>query len=143
MLKTDNDSLKERIKELELNQTWLMRKNDEANNSSKLLHESLKQLYYYLEIMPFPFAILDLPFLKYEFVNNSYLNLVNRDKREVIGRKDDQIFAPEISIELARRIGETISQSEPVDLILFGRRGKQYLITNENGEPKHIMRVFN
>jgi len=141
--KLEGDNLKERVKELELNQTWLMKKGDESNNNNKLLHESLRQLYHYLEILPFPMAILDLPNLKYEFINKSYLAMIGRDKKEVLSRKDEQVFSEELASELAHRVAESITGGLAVPVTIHGYKGKQYMIKNEKGQPQHIMRIFN
>jgi len=142
MLKTENDNFKERIKELELNQSWFMKKLEESNANNKLLHSSLRQIYGYLEMIPLAIAILELPNMKYEFVNKHFLNLIKSDKKDVLSKKDEQIFPKETVFNLSRSNSELLTSFRSVSINIMEHEGKQFLIKNENNEPKHILRII-
>lgn len=139
--KNENDSLNERVKELELNQNWLMKKNEETIANNKLLHESLRQIYFYLEILPFPMAVLEIPSGKYQFVNNEYLKLIKLEKRAVLNKIDEQIFPDSLAAELTSRTAESLRTKKNITFLFLGNSCKQFLI--ENNDSKHILRIFN
>ncbi len=139
-LKSENDNLVERVKELELNQQWLMKKNDESQNNTKLLHESLRQIYFYLELMPFPMSILEIPSGKYQFINNSFLKLVKLEKNAVLSKIDDQIFPDNISDLLTAKTAETINTQQMITFPFLDTICKQYLI--KHNDSSYILRIY-
>lgn len=139
--KNENDGLNERVKELEINQNWLMKKNDEAQNNSKLLHESLRQIYFYLELLPFPMAVLEIPSGKYQFVNNNFLKLVKLDKKAILSKIDDQIFPDEISALLVAKTAESMNTGGMIAFPFMESLCKQYII--KNNDSSHLLRIFN
>ncbi len=139
--KSENDGLNERVKELELNQNWLMKKNDESTNNTKLLHESLRQIYFYLELLPFPMAIIELPSGKYQFVNNEFLKLVKLEKISVLSKIDDQIFPDTIAAQLVSKTAESINTGKTLSFEFMGSKCKQYIVKINNSN--HLLRIFN
>ncbi|HRP02036.1 MAG TPA: hypothetical protein PLE30_05235 [Candidatus Kapabacteria bacterium] len=140
-LKGELDNTSERVKELELNQNWLMKKNDQAQTNNKLLHESLKQIYSYLELFPFPIAILEIPSAKYQFVNNAFTKFVNFDRKSILSKMDDQIFNEELAKNLMERTAESINTGNMLIFPMLGGTCKQYLIKSNN--ESHLLRIFN
>jgi hypothetical protein len=143
LLKNDNGLLKERINELEINQGWLMKKMNEVSGNSKLLHDTVLQLYAYLDIIPYPLAIINVPSLRYEFVNKSFLKFLNRDKRDILGKKDEEILTSDTAFDLSLKIMETLNCVSNVDISIYGNPGIQYGFSSNYNEPTHIIRILN
>ena len=142
LLKNDNGTLKERINELEINQSWLMKKMNEVSGNTKVLQDTVLQLYAYLDIIPYPLAIINVPSLRYEFVNKSYLKFINRDKREILGKKDEDILTSDTAFELSLKVMETLNCESNVDINIYGNPGIQYGFSSNYNEPTHIIRIL-
>jgi hypothetical protein len=143
LIKNENGTLKERINELELNQGWLMKKMNEVTVNSKLLHETVLQLYGYLDIIPYPLAVINVPSLRYEFVNKSFVKFLNRDKREILGKKDEDILTSDTAFELSLKLMDTLSKVSHIDINIYGNPGIQYGFALKSAEPSHIIRILN
>jgi hypothetical protein len=68
-LTEDNKKHIERFKELELNEQWLMKKNTEYQ-------EAIRLYYSFLEAAPLPIGALDIPSMKYVFINSQLEKLL-------------------------------------------------------------------
>ncbi len=132
----------ERIKELDYNQQWMMKKLEDSNQNIKLLHKSLKQLYNYLENMPIPICIIDLPTLKYEFVNTKMHQWMNTKKTDVVGKRDEELLEKDLIIALNEIFKETIKTMQPIKISYKEFTILQMAFSNEKNLPTRLIRLI-
>ncbi|MCO5249827.1 MAG: PAS domain-containing protein [Candidatus Kapabacteria bacterium] len=132
----------ERIKELDYNQQWMMKKMEESNQNIKLLHKSLKQLYNYLENLPIPICIIDLPTLKYEFVNTKMHQWMNTKKTDVVGKRDEELLEKDLIIALNEIFKETIKTMQPIKISYKEYTILQMAFSNEKNLPTRMIRLI-
>jgi PAS domain-containing protein len=132
----------ERNKELDYNQQWMMKKLEESNQNIKLLHKSLKQLYNYLENMPIPICIIDLPTLKYEFVNTKMHQWMNTKKSDVVGKRDEELLQKDLIIALNEIFKETIKTMQPIKINYKDYTILQMAFSNEKNLPTRLIRLI-
>lgn len=132
----------ERIKELEHNQTWMMKKMEESNQSIKVLHKSLKQLYDYLENLPTPICIIDLPTLRYEFVNSKMITWMNSSKKDIIGNRDEELLPRDLAILLNEVFKDTIQSGNSIKIAYNGYTIMQTAFSNEREVPTKLIRII-
>ncbi len=132
----------ERIKELEINHKWLQKKLAEMNENTKIFHKTLRSLYSYLESVPLPISILQLPTEKYEFVNKAFENYFNLQKADILNKTDKDIFEEKINIVLKDKVNEIIKTNIQNELSTEKFNIMQSIILNDNLNPIHLVRVM-
>lgn len=134
-LQEDKKNLLERVHELETNHNWFMKNN-------RKYQELTKQLYSYLDGIPVPMSVQDLPGLKYQFVNYKFLEKFGKTKPEAVGKVDRDLFGPEDTLMFTQSVEETVISGETIDIHTEKLSAKQIAIYDSNSEPIYLIRVF-
>lgn len=124
-----------RLVELENNQKWLMKQNSE-------LQSGIRSIYAFMENLPTPVVILQLPSRKYEFANKALLAKFGWSKEHIKNKTDDDLFSGENADIISSKNSEVIETKEIVKVSASGFYAKQSVLVNTNNQPTHIIRVF-
>ncbi len=133
---------KERIKELEINHKWFQKKLAEMNENTKIFHKTIKSLYSYLESVPLPISIIQLPTEKVEFVNKAFENYFNRQRSTVLNKIDSEIYDENTTELLRIKLNEIVETNIPNEIKAEKYDILQSIIVNENYNPIHLVRVM-
>jgi hypothetical protein len=85
-----NKILYERISELETNQRWFMKNNQQYEST-------IKTLYSNIENIPYPLSIIEMPSQKFILINTAFHRAIDKDKKEILGKTDFEIFPDDLS----------------------------------------------
>lgn len=141
-LSDEKNILSERVKELEYNHKWFMKKRKEDIDTISNLHNSIKSLNNYLNNLPVPTTILRYPELTYEFVNRSFEVLFNQ-KREIInGKTDFFIFSDNDVEKLNFAVDECVYNRNITTIIIHGVKIIQAPIFDKNENISQIIRIY-
>lgn len=133
-------SHKERIQELENNHQWFMKKINEYNSSNKVFQDTIKILYSFLDNLPVAASILIFKSGKYEYVNKAFERKFGFTRKQVLGKKDFDIFNDEKALSLS--IGGAPIPDEIYEISNSAFSAKQVIIKNECDEMSHIIRLI-
>lgn len=139
---SQNNTLKERIKELEYNHQWFMKKRREDQETIKYYHNTIKKLYTYLDSLPYPMSILSVPDKKYEFVNKAFIKKIKKEKIKILAKTDNEVFGETIAEYFDKLIQDIDDIDKPVDFKHVQMQGKIIQLANDSGTITHIVRVF-
>lgn len=137
-----NKIMKERIKELEYNHNWFMNQRNDDQKTIRYYHSTIKNLYTYLDMLPSPFAILKLPGREYDFVNKAFLDNFKLDKKDVLSKKDKDVFGPDAESLLDSVYFKNKNNKEVVKFKNVRFRGRQIILFDNEGNQTHLIRVF-
>lgn len=138
-LADQNKILTERVKELENNHQWFMKKSRDDAQTIKYYHNTIKNLYTYLDKLPYPMCILKLPEKKYEFINQAFIKKIKLDKKEILSKSDKEVFGETITEYLNKL---PVDADNIKDFKYVQVQGKQIYIQNDKDEITHLIRVF-
>jgi len=134
-LAEDNKVMKERIKELENNQQWFMKTNKEYQDTIKLL-------YTFMEKLPIPVSILQLPELKFDFVNKAFEKKFKLKRDDVKKKEDKEVFSPEINSILSKLNNDALECKDIVEVSNNIISARQIALCNTYNNPTHLIRVY-
>jgi PAS domain-containing protein len=132
-LTEDNKKHIERFKELELNEKWLMQKNTEYQ-------EAIRMYYSFLESAPQPIGALELPSMKYIFINSHLEELFKLSRKEVIGKTDMELF--DINYDELFKNDDIIEKEEIINIKIKDMSAMQKTLFGHEGQPSNIIRIF-
>jgi PAS domain S-box-containing protein len=137
-----NSIMKERIKELEYNHNWLMKQRNDDNKTIKYYHSTIKNLYTYLDLLPYPLSILKLPDRIYDFVNKDFLEKFNLDKKGVLSKRDKEVFGPDAEQFLDSMYFKNRTTKLVVPFKNLNFKGRQIIVFDDSDTPKYLIRVY-
>lgn len=134
-LSLENKKLFARTREFEANQRVL-------NANIQSLHNTVHNVYRFLEKMPFAVSIIKLPSVSYEFVNERFEKLTQLKREQLRGKNDAQIFPLMVSNALLDFINQTIEDPNENFFKYDVYTIRQAAIFNETNEPTYLIRLI-
>ena len=134
-LSIENKKLYSANKELESN---LNKSNENLTNFQR----TIKLIYSFLEQFPYAVSILKMPNMNYEFVNSRYETITQMKREYLRGKRDEEIFPPELVERLSHFINTTLADSSSEYFEFNEYRIRQTVLKNERHEPIYIIRAF-
>jgi len=132
-LTEDNKKHIERFKELELNEQWLMKKNTEYQ-------EAIRMYYSFLDSAPMPIGALEIPSMKYIFINPQLENLFKLQRKDILNKTDEELFGIKNNCIFVKDDQNDSEDFQKISIKDF--HAVQRTIFDREGLPKHIVRVF-
>ncbi len=124
-----------RLVELENNQKWLMKQNTE-------LQSGIRAIYAFMENLPTPVVVIQLPSRRYEFANKALLAKFGWSKEHIKNKTDDDLFSGDDAEIISSKNSEAIETKEIVKVSASGFYAKQAVLVNSTNQPTHLLRVF-
>ncbi|MDQ1267156.1 MAG: hypothetical protein QG635_2310 [Bacteroidota bacterium] len=134
-LSEDKRMLLERANELDNNFKWLMKNNKEY-------HETIKQYYLYLDMLPTAVSIQLLPSMKFDFINRQFERKFGKGRDEVRGKEDSDMFSPDTVLILNQKYEEAVQTRKAIDIDTGFFHSRQIVIFGSDNNPSHLMRIY-
>lgn len=125
----------ERIKELEINQHWMMKLNKETQETAANLQKLL-------DTFPLPVSIQSLPSQKYEYVNKAFEIEMRKPSDIVIGKSDEEVFDFATAYLFITALEESLLTNKSVKKEEGNIKFSQMIIRNANNNPVSLIRAY-
>lgn len=134
--------LNERIKELEYNHQWFMKKHREENEKYKALQSTIGKIYRYLTQLPIAVGIFSYPDLKNVYINQAFEVLFDKTKKDVNGKTDYELMNKTDAELMIKKSQESASSRQLTVSTIGGLIIRQKPIFSEDEVPSHIIRLY-
>lgn len=95
-----------------------------------------------IDELPLPVCILSIPGYRYEYANKEFCNLMNVQIKDILGKKDDDLFLGNDLITLENMNFDSVNTGISVDIDSEHLSGKQVTIYDSANHPKNLLRIF-
>ena len=92
--------------------------------------------------LPYPICILSIPGYRYEYANKEFCKLMNVQIKDIIGKKDDDLFFGNDLITLENMNFDSVNTGISVEIDSEHITGKQVTIYDSANHPKNLLRIF-
>lgn len=130
------------IQEYETNHNWFMKKRREDTQKIKDLQKALNSIYSYINDLPYPVSIQDFPDLTFKFVNRAFEVMLNQPKKEILNKKDCDIFEGESCVVLQDALKKSINSDVAIEYEIENSKIKQVISLDPINNKKSLIRVF-
>lgn len=115
---------------------------NKSNESLTNFQRTIKLIYSFLEQFPYAISILKMPNMNYEFVNSRYEEITQIKREHLRGKRDEEVFPPELVENLGHFINSTLANSNSEYFEYNQYKIRQTVLKNERQEPAYIIRAF-